>query len=106
LKHEDIRCCLSYESIVYPDLHIVGVAFLYCVVHLHNRFYSDDAAASNGGYRPASYCIELRGTEADSYGFMLPANQVGRSRQGELTGNKLGRSFCILQYACAWLDLV
>jgi len=57
-------------------------------------FYSDDAAASNGGYRPASYCIELRGTEADSYGFMLPANQVGRSRQGELMGNKLGRSFC------------
>ena len=42
-----------------------------------SRFYSDDAASSNGGYRPASYCIELRGTEQDSYGFALPANQVG-----------------------------
>lgn len=35
LKHEDIRCSLSYESIVYPDLHNVGVALLYCLVHLH-----------------------------------------------------------------------
>lgn len=35
LKHEDIRWCLPYESIVYSDLHNVGVALLYCLVHLH-----------------------------------------------------------------------
>ena len=41
------------------------------------RFYSEDAAGRNGGYRAAPYCIELRGTENDGYGFVLPANQVG-----------------------------
>ena len=41
------------------------------------RFYSEDAAGRNGGYRAAPYCIELRGTENDGYGFILPANQVG-----------------------------
>lgn len=35
MKHEDIGCSLSYESIVYSDLHNVGVALLYCLVHLH-----------------------------------------------------------------------
>ena len=44
------------------------------------RFYSEDAAGRNGGYRAASYCIELRGTETDGYGFVLPANQVGIRR--------------------------
>ena len=39
-------------------------------------FYSEDAAGRNGGYRAAPYCIELRGTENDGYGFVLPANQI------------------------------
>ena len=41
-----------------------------------HRFYSRDAAHTNGGYRSASLCIELR-SDSDGPGFLLPAEQVG-----------------------------
>ena len=44
------------------------------------RLYSNDAARTNKGYRPASICIELR-DKTGHYGFVLPANQVRASIQ-------------------------
>ena len=40
-----------------------------------NRMYSRDAARTNGGYRSASLCLELRGN-SDGSGFLLPADDV------------------------------
>lgn len=37
--------------------------------------YSDDAAKTNKGVRPASFCIELR-DKSGFYGFVLPAEQI------------------------------
>ena len=45
-------------------------------VHMLYRLYSQDAARTNGGYRSASFCLELRGDDSSNYGFLLPANQV------------------------------
>ena len=41
----------------------------------HSRLYSDDAAKTNKGIRPVSFCIELR-DRSGFYGFVLPAEQV------------------------------
>ena len=38
------------------------------------RFYTEDAAENNDGYRAAGYTIELRDT--GEYGFLLPPDQV------------------------------
>ena len=38
------------------------------------RFYTEDAAENNDGYRVAGYTIELRDT--GRYGFLLPPDQV------------------------------
>ena len=42
---------------------------------LYCRLYSEDAASTNGGYRSASFCIELRDTSS-GFQFMLPAYEV------------------------------
>ena len=47
-----------------------GSHVLYCSY----RFYTEDAAEKNDGYRAAGYTIELRDT--GRYGFLLPPDQV------------------------------
>ena len=49
------------------------VQYYYWVCH---RFYSNEAARTNGGYRAAAYVIELRGSGMGNGGFLLPAEQV------------------------------
>ena len=40
----------------------------------YTRFYTEDAAEMNDGYRAAGFTIELRDT--GQYGFLLPPDQV------------------------------
>ncbi len=46
---------------------------------LFHRFYSDDAASGNKGYRAAGYTIELR--DRGQYAFLLPPDQVYMYKQ-------------------------
>ena len=57
-------------------LHKLQSCALHSFTHTHtHRLYSDDAAKTNKGVRPASFCIELR-DKSGYYGFVLPAEQV------------------------------
>ncbi len=51
------------------------------MTHSLCRLYSDDAARTNGGYRSASLCVELRSKSA-TIGFLLPAKEVSNGQYG------------------------
>ena len=59
---------------------ILELSCIYCVyvgshaLYYSYRFYTEDAAENNDGYRTAGYTIELRDT--GEYGFLLPPVQV------------------------------
>ena len=54
---------------------VAGSPALYDVSY---RFYTEDAAEKNDGYRAAGYTIELRDT--GRYGFLLPPDQVPHNK--------------------------
>ena len=64
------KSCLAiiYKNIIIDRVHS-NVPFM-CPC----RFFSDDASSNNGGYRAASYVVELR--DKGYSGFLLPPNKV------------------------------
>lgn len=56
-------------------------------------FYGEDATSSNGGYRAASFTIELRDTGA--YGFLLPPDQIIPNGQEMVAAVQYFIDFCL-----------
>ena len=70
----------SYSS--RPFLCALELSYTVCtgshVLYCSYRFYTEDAAEKNDGYRAAGYTIELRDT--GRYGFLLPPDQVPHNK--------------------------
>lgn len=78
----------NVHDVTYTSEHSYDLYYCYGIAA--DWFYSDNAAATNEGYRSASLCIELRDkgdmTGDDGYGFLLPANQIIPTAEEVLPG--------------------